>query len=246
MDRMLYIAMSGAKETMLAQAVNTQNLANVSTTAFRADLESFISQPVYGPGYDSRVYALDQGEGTDFSPGSLITTGRDLDVAVNGDGWIAVQGADGKEAYTRRGDLHIDSVGLLTNGAGRPVLGNGGPIAIPPAAKVEIGQDGTISVLPVGQTASTLAVVDRIKLVNPNLNRLEKGSDGLVRTGERDPVEADASVRLASGALESSNVSAVDAMVRMIELARQFEHQVKMMQTAEENDRAAAQLLRVT
>ena len=137
-------------------------------------------------------------------------------------------------------------MGLLTNGAGRPVLGNGGPIAIPPAAKVEIGQDGTISVLPVGQAASTLAVVDRIKLVNPNLNRLEKGSDGLVRTGERDPVEADASVRLASGALESSNVSAVDAMVRMIELARQFEHQVKMMQTAEENDRAAAQLLRVT
>lgn len=245
MDRLLYVAMSGAREAMQAQAVNAQNLANATTTGFRADLESFRSLPVYGPGHASRVYGVAAGMGVDFSPGSAVSTGRDLDVAINGDGWIAVQGPDGNEAYTRAGDLRVDSLGLLRTGAGHVVMGNGSPIAVPPFETVEIAGDGTISIRPVGATANTLSVVDRIKLVNPDFVDMEKGPDGLMHMKTREPAVADGAVTLQAGALESSNVNTVEAMVSMIQLARQYETQVKIMANAEENDRAASQLLRL-
>lgn len=246
MDRMLYLAMTGAKQMMTAQAVNTNNLANASTTGFKADLEQFRSMPVFGPGLPSRVYAMSERPGTDFTPGPINTTGRPLDVAVRGQGWMAVQAPDGTEAYTRAGDLRIDSNGLLVTGAGHPVLGDGGaPIAIPPAEKLEIGVDGTISIRPVGQEASTLAEVDRIKLVNPNYQDLSKGEDGLMRLANGELAPADAAVQLASGALEGSNVNTVEAMVNMIELARQYETQVKMMRAAKDNDEATSQMMRL-
>lgn len=246
MDRMLYIAMSTAKQTMHAQAVNTNNLANASTTGFKADLEQFRSMPVFGQGMPSRVYAMTERPGIDFKPGPITTTGRDLDMAIQGEGWIAVQARDGSEAYTRAGDLRLDSSGMLTTGAGHPVIGNnGGPIIIPPAEALEIGSDGTISIRPIGQAASTLAEVDRIKLVNPPAAELTKGSDGLVRLMEGGTAAPDAAVTLISGALEGSNVSTVDAMVKMIELQRQYEMQVKMMNAAKENEGATDQLLKM-
>ncbi len=245
MDRMLYVAMSGAKQTMLAQAVNTNNLANVNTTGFRADLEAFRSLPVYGPGYPSRVYAQTERPGMDLLAGTFSTTGRELDVAVNGEGWIAVQDADGKEAYTRAGDLRVTVNGRLETGAGRAVMGNGGPIAVPPFEKFEIGADGTISIRPIGQAANALAVVDRIKLVKPPQGQMEKGTDGLMRVKDGKDAVADATVQLSSGVLESSNVNAIEAMVRMLELGRQFETQIKMMRAAQENDAASAQLMRM-
>ncbi|MEJ2059014.1 MAG: flagellar basal-body rod protein FlgF [Gammaproteobacteria bacterium] len=243
MDRMLYIAMSGAKELMQAQAVNTNNLANTSTVGFKRDLDAFQAVPIQGPGYDSRAYTEDGGAGTDFTPGPLTTTGRALDVAVNGKGWIAVQAPDGSEAYTRAGELKLTSNGLLTTSQGYPVLGNSGPIAVPPNQQIHIGHDGTITVEPSGQLPSALAVVDRIKLVNPPASNLAKGKDGLMHTrdGQLPPVSADVSIT--SGALEGSNVNTVDSMVRMIALARQYEMQVKLMKTAENNDQASAQLL---
>jgi flagellar basal-body rod protein FlgF len=248
MDRMLYLAMSGAKQTMLAQSVNSNNLANATTTGFKADLEQFRSMPVYGEGMPSRVYAMTERPATDFTTGSFNTTGRDLDVAVRGEGWIAVQAKDGTEAYTRAGDLRMDANGMLTTGTGLPVIGNnGGPIVVPPAETIEIGVDGSITIRPVGQAPSVLAEVDRIKLVNPAADDLTKGSDGLIRTkqaGETAP--ADAAVQLVSGALEGSNVNTVDAMVKMIELQRQYEMQVKMMKTAKDNDDSASSLLRMT
>ncbi|WP_456378763.1 flagellar basal-body rod protein FlgF [Thiolapillus sp.] len=243
MDRMLYIAMTGARETMRSQAVNTNNLANASTTGFRADMESFLGLPVHGPGFPDRVYAVADGAGVDLGGGSVQSTGRELDVAVKGEGWIAVQAPDGGEAYTRAGDLRVDSFGILTTGAGHPVLGEGGPIAVPPNGKLDIGADGTITVQPLGQGVNALAIVDRIKLVNPASANLTKGEDGLIRLRNGAPAQADAAVKLVSGALESSNVNAVESMVRMIELARQFETQIKMMKTAEENDAAAAKLM---
>ncbi|MEZ5542596.1 MAG: flagellar basal-body rod protein FlgF [Pseudomonadota bacterium] len=245
MDRLLYVAMSGAREAMQSQAVNAQNLANATTTGFRADLESFRSMPVYGPGHASRVYGVASGMGVDYTPGSALSTGRDMDVAINGDGWLAVQGPDGNEAYTRAGDLRVDSLGLLRTGAGHVVMGNGSPIAVPPFETIEIAGDGTISIRPVGATATTLTVVDRIKLVNPNVVDMEKGADGLMHMKSREPAVADGAVTLQSGALESSNVNTVEAMVNMIQLARQYETQVKIMANAEENDRAVSQLLRL-
>lgn len=245
MDKLLYVAMSGASQTLLAQAENNNNLANANTTGFRADLAAFRAMPVFGPGAPSRVYAMAESPGTDFSYGSLISTGRDLDVAVKGDGWIAVQGADGKEGYTRAGDLRITTAGLLENGAGHLVLGNSGPIAIPPAEKIEIGVDGTVSIQPTGQSATTLSVVDRIKLVNPPKQDMAKGGDGLMYMKDGSVLPPDAAVGVAAGSLETSNVNPVEAMVNMISLARQFEMQVKMMRASQDNDASAAQIMRM-
>ncbi|MFO7277864.1 MAG: flagellar basal-body rod protein FlgF [Pseudomonadota bacterium] len=245
MDRLLYVAMTGAKETLRAQGVNNHNLANASTTGFRAELSAFQNRAVTGAGFPSRVYATHSVTGWDTSAGSMISTGRSLDVAVQGDGFIAVQGRDGREAYTRAGDLRVDPSGLLLTGAGHPVLGDGGPITVPPHASIDIAADGSVSIVPLGQGPETTAVVARIKLVNPPPESLERGADGLFRTRDGMDAPADASVRLASGVLESSNVNVAEAMVTMIELARQFEMQVKMMRTAEENADASAQLLRI-
>ena len=246
MDRMIFLAMSGAKETMAAQAVNSNNLANASTTGFRADFQSSMSQQVYGPGYASRVYATAENAGVDFNQGNIISTGRELDAAINGQGWFAVQTADGGEAYTRAGDLRLNSVGQLTTGAGHTLLGNGGPISLPPHAKIDIGADGTISIQPLGQAANTLAVIDRIKLVNPPTEQLQKGEDGLIRLANGGIAEADANVSMVSGSLESSNVNTVASMVRMIELARQYETHIKLMSTAEDIDKAAASMIRMS
>ena len=246
MDRSLYIAMSGAKQTLLAQTANANNLANTQTTGFKSDLAQFRSQPVFGAGYPTRVYAMTERPGTDLSHGAMQTTGRDLDVAINGEGFIAVQGADGKEAYTRAGDLRVTPEGLLQTGAGLQVLGQGGPIAIPPSEKLTIGADGTISIIPMGTgNATTLVEVDRIKLVNPALANLEKLNDGLLHTKDGQPLAADADVKLAAGVLEGSNVNAINAMVDMIELARNFELQTRVMKNVDENAGASAKLMQM-
>lgn len=245
MDRSLYIAMSGAKQTLLAQTANANNLANANTTGFKADLEQFRSQPVFGPGFPTRVYAQNENPGTNFTAGALQTTGRNLDVAVSGDGWLAVQSPSGAEAYTRAGDLRVGPEGLLQTGSGLQVIGQGGPIAVPPFEKLDIGKDGTISIIPLGNNAANVAVIDRIKLVNPPLETLEKGADGLIHSKDAAPVAADANVNLVPGALEASNVNSIQAMVDMIELAKSFELQTKVMNTAKDNANASSELLKL-
>jgi flagellar basal-body rod protein FlgF len=245
MDKSIYVAMSGAKETLRAQAANNHNLANASTNGFRADLTAFMSRVVEGPGLASRAYATTSTIGWNRDSGALMTTGRDLDVAINGDGWIAVQGPDGREAYSRAGDLRVDASGQLRNGSGLAVLGDSGPLAVPPNASLAVGVDGTISIVPLGQGPETVASIGRIKLVNPPPESLERGTDGLFRLKDGSDAPPEASVRLATGALESSNVNAASAMVNMIELSRQFDMQLKSIKTAEEDARSAASLLRL-
>ena len=244
MDRMIYVAMSGAKETLIAQANASNNLANANTTGFLADLNQFRSMPVFGSGHPTRVYALDERPVSDFNHGSVQYTGRDLDVAIRDGGWLAVQGRDGNEAYTRRGDLRVDENGILVNGNNLPVLGNGGPIAIPPYEKIDDGVDGTVSIRPQGSTAEQLAVIDRIKLVAPQFEQMRKGDDGLFRLEGGGEADADPAQRLVSGALVASNVNVVNEMVDMIELSRRFELQVKMMKTADENAQSSASIVR--
>jgi flagellar basal-body rod protein FlgF len=244
MDRFAYIAMTGAKHALQAQQVTSHNLANVSTPGFRADLDSLLSRPVTGPGHPSRVYSQETVLGSDLSQGTMISTGRELDVAIQGEGWFAVQAADGTEAYTRRGDFRIGSGGLLETGDGHLVLGNGGPVAIPPAERIVIGEDGTVSVVPLGQPENALAVVDRIRLVNPPADQLRKAEDGLFRLAGGEPAPLDAGVHVISGTLESSNVNAVDALVQMISNARSYETYVKTLQTARQNSEQSQKLLR--
>ena len=245
MDRLVYVAMTGAKHVDLAQTVHANNLANVSTTGFRADLAQARAVQVYGEGYEGRVYALAEEPSPSFEPGTKMDTGRELDVAIEGDGYLAVQTADGREAYTRAGDLLIDADGILRTGSGHAVLGDGGPISLPPVTKLTIGADGTITVQPQGQGTDALSQIATIKLVRPDHNELTKGLDGLLRRrdGAVEPVDPD--VHLVSGFLEGSNVNAVKEMTAILELARQFEIEVRMMRTVDENAEAATSLVDV-
>ncbi|MCB1679426.1 MAG: flagellar basal body rod protein FlgF [Halioglobus sp.] len=246
MDDFLYVAASGARETMLAQALNSNNMAHAGTTGFRADLALARSSYLSGDGLHSRVFGGLQASAVDFTEGTINATGRDLDVAINGAGWIAVLAADGSEAYTRRGDLRVNDLGQVTNGAGQAVIGESGPIALPPYSELAVGVDGTLSIVALGDDPNSLVVADTIKLVNPDRALLHKGDDGLLRLPPGEQATPDENIRLLSGSLESSNVNTVGAMVRMIELARQFETHVKIMDTAQQLDRSSAELMRLT
>ncbi len=240
MDRMIYNSMAGAKAAMQRQEVLAHNLANVTTTGFRAELQAFRAVPVRGDGASTRVYALETTIGYDDKAGPLQTTARNLDVAVKGKSWLAVQGLDGTEAYTRAGALDVNAEGLLVTRAGLPVLGDGGPITIPPNSEIQIGEDGTVSAK--GATGRP-ANVGRLKLVTPE-ERMTRGEDGLFRTA--DPLPADPNARLEAGVLEGSNVSAVETMVSMISAARQFEQQMKLLNIAQTQGQVSAKLLSPT
>lgn len=243
MDRFLYLAMSGAKENLYAQAINNNNLANATTHGFRQSLADAYTAPVRGPVYDSRDYVQVRDEAIDFCHGALQSTGRDLDIAIDGDGFIAVQAPDGSEAYTRAGDLHIDPTGILRTDRGLPVLGAGGPISIPPNENISVGTDGTITIRPAGSGPNALAAIERIRLVNPDTKTLKRGDDGLIRASDGQPAPADANVRVVSGVLETSNVNTVSALTKMIELSRHFELQIKMMDAANNVEQTHNRLL---
>lgn len=243
MDRGLYVAMTGAKQIMQAQAVNNHNIANVNTTGFRADTVEFASDPVYGPGYASRVNAVAADAGVDFSGGVMTNTGRSLDIAVNGPGFIAVQAPDGTEAYTRAGDLRVTAAGEVTTGTGLPVVSESGPLSIPPATQVSIGSDGTVSVVPLGLQPSAQSQVDRIKLVNPKPGDLVKGADGLFHLKRGGKAKADETVTVSSGVLEGSNVNAAESLVNMIELQRLYELQIKSINSTDQTEQSAERLM---
>ncbi len=243
MDRGLYVAMTGAKQIMQAQGVNNNNIANASTTGFRADSIAFTSEPIYGPGYATRVNAVAADSGVDFSSGVLQSSGRPLDIAVSGKGFIAVQGPNGQEAYTRAGDLQVTDSGGLVTATGQPVLSETGPVQVPPASSVTIGSDGTVSVVPLGLSPSAQSQVDRIKLVNPSTKDLQKGPDGLLYLKSGGKAPTDETVTVASGELESSNVNAAMSLVNMIELQRMYEFQIKSMNATDTNEQSAERMM---
>lgn len=245
MDRLIYTAMSGAKQILEKQATTSHNLANATTTGFRAQLDSFRAVPVNGAPLATRAFVVDVTTGSDFSAGPIQQTGRDLDVAVQGKGWIAVQLENGTEAFTRNGSLRLNENGILQTQEGLNVMGDGGPISIPPDVKIAIAKDGTVTGITSG-TPGTVTPLGRIKLVNPPEENIVRGDDGLFRLRDGAEAEADANVVVIGGAVEGSNVNVVNAMVDMISLARQFEMQMNMMKNAEANDSRATQILNLT
>lgn len=242
MDRLIYTAMTGAKGTMDQQAAVAHNLANVNSTGFRAELHKLRAVEVQTEALHTRAFTVDASIANDFTEGPLQFTGRPYDVALRGKGWLAVQMPDGSEAYTRNGSLAVSANGILQTRDGRPVLGDGGPVTIPPDNEITIGADGSVSASQPDQPG-VVNVVAQLKLVNPPEAELVRGDDGLFRLQGGAPAPADPNVRVAGGYLEGSNVNVVDQMVQMISLARQFEMQTRMLTTAEQNDRAAAQVL---
>ncbi len=242
MDRVIYTVMTGAKGALDQHAAVAHNLANATSTGFRAEMHRLRAVEVQTEAFRTRAFAVDANAATDFSTGPLEHTGRTFDVAVEGKGWLTVQMPDGSEAYTRNGNLEVSANGVLQTRDGRPVLGDGGPVAIPPDSEISIGADGTISAIQAGQ-GGAVNVVAQLKLVNPPEQNLVRGDDGLFRQKDGGVAPPDPNVKVAGGYLEGSNVSVVDQMVQMISLSRQFEMQTRMLQTADQNDRAAAQVL---
>lgn len=243
MDRLIYTSMTGANHTLSQQATVSHNLANASTTGFRAENNAFRAVPVFGDGLPTRAFVVDSTINADFTPGELQTTGRDLDVAIRGSGWIAVQLDNGEEAYTRNGGLQVSPNGILLTQNGLKVKGDTGIITIPPETRITIGTDGTISSVPINPQPNTVALVGRIKLVDPPVDKLKKGEDGLFRLKDGGVAQADAKVKLVDGTLEGSNVNVVHEMVSMIALARQFDMQMKMLESAERNAQQASEIM---
>ena len=244
MDRMIYVAASGARAMMQRQEVLANNLANVNTPGFRSETVAFRVAPVLGDGLPTRAFVAESTTGADFTPGVVTTTGRAFDVAISGRGFFAVQAADGSEAYTRNGGFDVNEAGVLQTAGGQAVLGDGGPISVPPGTTVTIAADGSISGAPAG-SGRPVTPIGRLKLANPPTADLARGPDGLFRLRGGGEAPADAAVRVSAGSIEGSNVNPVEAMVGMITLARQFEMQMKLMQMAEAGARKGAQLLAV-
>lgn len=243
MDRVIYVAMSGAKQMLGQQSTVANNLANASTTGYRAQLTAFRAAEVFGDGTATRAFVVDSTPAADFRPGTIQHTGRDLDVAIEGTGWITVQTADGTEAYTRNGSLQVNVNGILQTRNGLTIMGDGGPIAIPADSRMTVAADGTVSTVPNGNQAAQVTPIGRIKLVNPPEAELVRGDDGLFRVRGGAPADVDTKVKLQGGALEGSNVNVVEAMVSMISISRQFDMHMKVLQNAEGNERQASQLL---
>jgi flagellar basal-body rod protein FlgF len=243
MDKLIYTAMSGAKHLFGRQAAIAHNLANASSAGYRAEEHRLRAVPVRSETLPTRAFAVDTSVANDFTSGPLMQTGRSLDVAVQGQGWLALALPDGSEAYTRNGSLEVNVNGVLQTRNGVPVQGDGGPISIPPDNEITIGADGLISLKPTSGAQNIVTQVGTLKLVNPPEADLVRGADGLFRLRDGAAAPVDPNVQVASGYLEGSNVNVVDQLVSMISAARQFETQLKLLSTAEQNDRAAAQLL---
>jgi flagellar basal-body rod protein FlgF len=245
MQSAIQIASEAARQMQTAQSLVSHNLANASTTAFKADLYQAQSQYLRGGAIEASATTSSLEQGVDWSPGNIQPTGRDLDIAINGEGWMRVIGPDGTESLSRRGDLRVDTTGQLLDGAGNMVMGNGGPIALPPYSSMTIGSDGTISIVPLGEPPTAIVALERIMLVNPPVADLRKGLDGQVRVEDMAGLEPDASVRIAVGSLEGSNVNPITAMVQMIQLSRSFEAHTQAMKTANELDTSSSSLMKL-
>jgi len=246
MDKMLYIAMTGAKNTLVAQDTHSNNLANASTTGFKADFAQARSMPVFGETHPTRVYSMTEQPGVNYESGPMQQTGNPLDVAVKGEGFLTVVDEQGQEALTRAGGLHVDVNGFMRTHTGQIVMGNAGPMIIPPFETIEIGADGGVSIRPLGQGAETIAEIDRMKLVNPALDSIEKGLDGMFRPANGEVLPPAGEVQLQAGFLEGSNVSPVNSLLEILSLSRQFELGFKMMKEVEQMDQATDKLIQAS
>jgi len=247
LDRVIYTAMTGASHALTQQAGMANNMANATTTGFRGEMHAFRAVPVQGEGLPTRAFVVDASVMSDFTPGTLQETGRSLDIAIQGRGFIALLMPDGREAYTRNGNLAVSANGLLQTNNGIPVEGENGPITLPPDTEIAIAPDGTVSTVPRFGPPNTVSVVGRIKLANPPEHALQRGDDGLFRLQPGMAADTESEkVSVVSGFLEGSNVDMAAEMVSMISVARQFEMQLKVISTADENDRAATKLLSLT
>jgi flagellar basal-body rod protein FlgF len=246
MDKLLYIAASGANQDLMATSLRANNLANAQTNGFKAQLEQARAMPAFGEGLPSRVFSMTESPTNDYESGPMITTDRPLDVAIQGNGWFSVQTPEGEEALTRNGNFTMSADGALQDSKGNLVMGQAGPIFLPiPVQNITIGHDGRISTRLQGAPESAIEEVGRLKLANPELDQIKRRTDGLFDLKDGGFIEQDLNVSVRSGMLEGSNVNAVDEMVQMISLQRHYEMQVKLMNKADQLSMRGNMLLRI-
>lgn len=245
MDRLVYTAYSGLRGRMAAQSAIANNMANASTVGYRADAFNFEQLSLKGGAFEARSLTAEEVVDADRKPGAVVQTNRPLDIALNGDAWMAVQAPDGQEAYTRRGDLTIAPSGALQTGDGMIVMGNAGPITLPPAAKVSIAGDGTVLIVPPGGESLPPQAVDKLKLVDPKGSETLKGMDNLLRVKDGGVLPQDLSASVTAGSLEQSNVNLTETLVQMIENQRSYEVQAKLLASAKSMDESGASLMRL-
>jgi flagellar basal-body rod protein FlgF len=246
MDRMIHTALSAMRGAMARQTTTANNLANANTAGFRAEMASVRPLWITGAGFDSRAPSSEEVTSADMKPGAVTATGRDLDVALNNDALLGVQGDEGDEAYTRRGDLQVSDSGLLTTGDGHPVLGDSGPITLPPYDKLNIAADGSVYIVPQGADPATEPqLVDRLKLVSPTGSKIVKALDGLFRVDGGGALPSDPQGRVTAGSIEGSNVNTSQALVDMIDASRSWDTQVRLLTTAKELDTSTTDLMRL-
>ena len=245
MDRMIHLSHRAMQGVMNRQTAIAHNMANADTTGFRAEIVSAQAQYLHGEGLQSRASPNEYVLTADLNPGPVEQTGRPLDIAMNGQTMLAVQAPNGDEGYTRRGDLMMNETGLLTTGDGFPVLGEGGPLVVPPADSIQIAEDGGVWVVPKGGDPNQPQQIDRLRLVNPKGSEVVKAEDTLFRVKNGGALPSDPDARLQSGALEGSNVNMTQALVDMIETSRAYEAQVKLMQSAKEMDDGGASVMQL-
>jgi len=245
-DRLIYSSLAAMRGAMARQATIANNLANVNTVGFRGEFTSAEAEWLKGSGLNGRATVSEDVTGANMTPGAVQSTGRDLDVALNGDALLTVQAPDGSEAYTRRGDLQLSDSGLLTTGDGMPVQGLSGPITLPPADSVSIGKDGQIWIVPQGGDPKSPQAVDTIKLVSAQGSTIKKGLDGVFRVDGGGTLPSDPDANLTSKSLEGSNVNASATLVDMIDASRSWEAQVKMLTTAQDMDKSASALMQIS
>ena len=246
MDRLIYSSLAAMRGAMARQATIANNLANVNTVGFRGEFTSSEAEWLKGSGLNGRATVSQDVTGANMTPGAVQSTGRDLDVALNGDALLTVQAADGSEAYTRRGDLQLSDSGLLTTGDGMPLLGASGPITLPPADSVSIGKDGQIWIVPQGGDPKSPQAVDTLKLVSAQGSTIKKGLDGLFHVDGGGALPSDPDATLTSKSIEGSNVNASATLVDMIDASRSWEAQIKMLTTAQDMDKSASALMQIS
>lgn len=243
MDRMIYTALTGMNAALARQRAVASNLANAQTTGFRAETFSLKPLTLRGPQLEARAMTEGAVRGADMSAGRVVPTGRPLDIAVRGGALIALQATDGSEVYSRRGDLTVGVGGVLENGDGRPVIGEAGPITVPPGREVTIATDGSVLAADPAAPDAPAENIGRIKLASPAGSAILKDLDGFLRVPDGGVLPADPTAEVEAGALEQSNVDTSATLIEIIEAQRSFERRSKLFSTAGEIDQAGSRLM---
>ena len=253
MDRFVYTALNGNLDATLPRLQLTNELANLSTTGFKRSFAiATKSLKIEGPGFDTRFEPSTTGiDRVSLTAGPKMVTGNPLDIAMNGNTVLGVTASNGDLAFTRRGDMRVNSAGQLEIGTGQVVRGQSGPLTVPPGYALEIAGDGSVYAnSPDKSKPAASVLVGKLLLRESTGTGLERREDGLFKiagdqtAGGADIKPGSAAPSITNGTLEGSNVTPFDAMVRLMDFQRTFESRIKFIKEGSNLDEAGASMMK--